>query len=340
MSDTDRIKKPNEKAKDRGDEFVKLASWGMLPQLAIGSSLNRLKSIIIMSVYGLVVAVIIFYQYPFAAELKSLLALIVGMTGAVISVWGILRGTENLFLEERFRRKVVIYPANYELDQMKVLVTIINVGDPLIVREVSLIVGWVEVNSPFSILMGKGLMNFTRLGDAALFAGCMPMNESSIWRIQEDHIRNGLLDIASWLGKYLQTVLDTNPDVYVVVTDRYHELERTQEEQRRPLRRRRIQGLISICCLGEFNHLLAEAQNKEGIRMFEMKMEFPEQMETGAIGRMTRYVPPIMPSEHEYRGKQMQTLHKILEKLDAIQKIQEEMRDKLKPKKKRRINKH
>jgi hypothetical protein len=324
----------NKKAKESGDEIVRLASWGMLPQLEIGAHLDRLKFIITLPIVAIVAVILVIYQIPSATELRNSVSLVVGLAGVAISVWGIFKGMERLFLEERYQRKVVIYPSSYQLDDEKVLVTVINIGDPLIVRGVDLIVGWVEANRPISHVVGRGLLNFTVLGYAPLFAGCMPMSQGSIWRFREDDVKKGLLHIASWSKESLQSVEGASPEVYLVMTDRFLEYHMQEEEKRRgSILIRPIHGLISMCSLGDFNHLLAEAQADEGIKMSEMTMEFKGDLKSGAPGRMIRFTPPVTPSEQEYMTDHMQTLEKIVEKLDSIQKTLDEMSGKAKSEK-------
>jgi hypothetical protein len=319
---------------------VKLASWGMISRLEIGAYLDRLKFIIGLLVYVMVAAVIVIYQFPYTTELKSLVSLFVALVGVAISVWGIFKGIEKLLLEERYQRKVVIYPASYKFDDENILVTAINIGDPLVVRGVNLIVGWVEANRPISHIIGKGLLQITVLGYAPLFAGCMPMNKGSVWRIREDDVKEGLLHIASWFREKLQiyrgSFENASPEVYIIMTDRFLEYHRREEEKRRgSVLIKPIRGLISMCSLGDFNDLLAEAQGEERIKMFEMAMEFKGDLKKGAPGRMIQYTPPFAPSEQEYMADHMQTLEKIVEKLESIQKTLDEMSNKLKSGKKR-----
>jgi len=338
MGDTEKIKKPNKKAKEVGDEIVKLSSWGMISRLEIGAYLDRLKFIVGVLVYVIIAAVVIIYQLPYATELKGLVSLVVALAGVAISVWGIFKGIEKLLLEERYQRKVVIYPSSYKFDGESVLATAINIGDPLIVRGVDLIIGWVETNTLIARDSGKGLLSITVLGYAPLFAGCMPMNTGSVWRIREDDVKQALLHIASWFKESLQNYKDsfkeTSPEAYLVMTDRFLEYHKQEEEKRRGSTLiRPIHGLISMCSLGDFNHLLAEAQGEEGIKTFEMTMEFKGDLKKGAPGRMVQYTPPVAPSEQEYMADHMQTLEKIVGKLDSIQKTLDEMNGKAKSEK-------
>lgn len=64
MSTTvEKIRKPNKKAKEIGDEIVKLASWGMISRLEIGADLDRLKFIIGILVCAIVAIVVLIYQF-------------------------------------------------------------------------------------------------------------------------------------------------------------------------------------------------------------------------------------------------------------------------------------
>jgi hypothetical protein len=340
MSNTrEKIRKPNKKAKETGDEIVKLASWGMISRLEIGADLDRLKFIIGILVCAIVAATILAYQFliPYTAELGWLVGLSVTLAGVAISVWSIFKGIERILVEERYQRKVVMYPSSYKFDGKDVLVTAINIGDPLVVRGVDLVVGWVEANRFGSVVAGKGFLHFTDLGHVPLFAGCMPMNTGSIWRIREDDVKEGLLHIASWFKETLQNHkeiwTEESPEVYLVMWDRFLEYHKKEEEKRRGSSLiKPIHGLISMCHLEDFNLLLTQAQSEEGIKMHEIAIESKGNSEKAPVpGMITQYAPPLFPSEQEYMAEYLQTLQKISEKLDAIQKSQDEKNKKLKP---------
>jgi hypothetical protein len=234
---------------------------------------------------------------------------------------------KTLFLRERYERKVVIYPCSYKIENERFVATAINIGDPLIIRRLDLVVGWVEVHRPISNVLGRGVFTFVASGYVPLSAGCMPMNKGSIWRISEDIVREGLIHIESWLPKeYSEHIKETSPEVYLVMTDRFIEYSKADERATAGKQGKPIRGLISMCSLGDFSDLLDKARAGEELTMFEMAMEFKGDLKSGepVPGRMITYTPPIAATEEEYRSEKMHILEKICEKLDSIEKKLEE----------------
>jgi len=323
MTDKTNIRKPNKKARELGDDIVKLASWGMLSQVEIGAYMDRLRFWLSLFIATVILTMIILFQIPNAGDLRGQVSLIVGFAGITISLLGILNGIETLFLKERYERKVIIYPCSYKIENERVVATAINIGDPLVIRRLDLVVGWVEVHRPISNVLGRGVFTFVVSGYVPLSAGCMPMNKGSIWRISEDLVRKGLIHIDSWLTKeYSAHVKETKSEVYLVMTDRFVEYRTADKkgtvgEQRKPIR-----GLISLVSLGEYCDLLDKAQAGEDLTMFEMEMEFKGDLKGGepVPGRMITYTPPIAATDEEYRVEQMRILDRITEKLDSIEK--------------------
>lgn len=328
MRDMRKIRKPKKKAKELGDEIVELASWGMLPHLEVGAYLSGLTFKILLTLTMIIPIVFLLYQIP-NEKLITLVSLVLGLASVAISAWGILKGIETLYMKERYERKVVIYPSSYEFDNERIVATVINIGDPLIVRRVDLVVGWVEVNRPISYIIGRGLFTFTVLGYVPLYAGCFPMNKGSIWRIPEDIVRKGLEMIVSWPpNKDTRHIKEMDPKAYLIMTDRF--VEYSKEEYRG-----KTSGLISMCSLGDFNSLLDRVQRGEKIFTLEVALHFQDSLESGKLvpGRMIRYMPPFMPSEEEQRIEHMQILEKMAEKLDFIEKSLSRMNRKFKSKK-------
>jgi hypothetical protein len=329
-----KIKKPDRRAREAGDDFVRLASWGMVSRIETGAKLQKLKYGFGMAAYlivGTFMILAVVFLIPYSAQLSWLVGLIVALVGLALSFWGITRGMESVLEEERVRRKVVMYPSSYKLEGEDILVTAFNIGDPLIVRGIDLYVGWIESNRLLYALMGKGLIEFEILGYVPLRKECMPFNTGSIMRISEDEVKKALLDIASWskenLEDYKEVWTDTSPSVYLVMYDRFREYHSANQRERRqgdvmiiPIR-----GVVSMCELGDYNLLLTEAQSEEGLKMGEMKIEVKgDSKDQWQPARMTLTMPPVYPSDQEYMAKYLQTLQAISEKLDAIQKGQEQ----------------
>lgn len=109
MRDMKKIREPSKKARELGDEIVRLASWGMLSRLEIGAYLDALKFKIIIPLIVTIAMVPLVYQIPTGEELKNLFGLTLGIISVAISVLGILKGIETLYLKEKYERKVVIY---------------------------------------------------------------------------------------------------------------------------------------------------------------------------------------------------------------------------------------
>ena len=144
------------------------------------------------------------FWIPYSAQLSWLIGPIIALVGLALSFWGITRGMESVLDEERHRRKVVMYPSSYKFEGEEILVTAVNIGDPLIVRGIDLFVGWVEGNNLLYALMGKGLAQFKSLGYVSLRKECMPFNTGSILRLTEDEVKKALLHIASWFKENLE----------------------------------------------------------------------------------------------------------------------------------------
>lgn len=332
MPRTRKIKEPDKRAREAGDEFVRLASWGMVSRIETGAKLQKLKYTFGMAAYlvfGAVMILVVALLIPYSAQLSWLVGPIVALVGLALSFWGITRGMESILEEERARRKVVMYPSSYKFEGEDILVTAVNIGDPLIVRGIDLYVGWVESNRLLYALMGKGLIQFETLGYVPLGKECMPFNTGSILRIPEDEVKKALLHIASWykenLEDYKEVWTDTSPAVYLIMYDRFLEYHLTNQKEtiRGTMLQKPILGVVSMCDLGDYNLLLTEAQSKEGLKIHEMSMEVKgDSKGQWQPARMVMETPPIYPSEQEYMAKYFQKLEEILEKLDAIQKGQ------------------
>jgi hypothetical protein len=333
MPKTRKIKKPDKRAREAGEELVRLASWGMVSRIETGAELERLKftfGIAAYLIFSTVMILVVAFLTPYSAQLSWLVGPIVALVGLALSFWGITRGMESVLNEERYRRRVVMYPSSYKFEGEDILVTAVNIGDPLIVRGIDLFVGWVEANRLLYALMGKGLAKFETLGYVPLRKECMPFNTGSILRITEDEVKKALLHIASWfkenLEDYKEVWTDTSPSVYLIMYDRFLEYHPTDKKERRRgnMQAKPILGVVSMCDLEDFNLLLTEAQSEEGLKMGEMSMEVKgDSKGQWQPARMALTTPPIYPSEQEYMAKYLQTLEEILEKLDAIQNSRE-----------------
>jgi hypothetical protein len=262
-----------------------------------------------------------------------LVGLIIAVVGVAATVWGIFKGIENVFVEENYERKVVMYPSRYKLGDKDILVTAINVGKPLIIRKIYLIVGWVAIPNPISRVFSTNLqITFDILGDAPLFAGCERIDSGSVLRISHEEVKQALMEVNSFfkddLQKHEHDYGELSPQVYIAMSDRFLEEYPREEKQHKGILLRELQGLISICSLGDFNLLLQLAQSKEGMKFFEAALEFHGDSEKGFVpARMTRYIPPISASEEEYEDAQMKNLREIIKKLDSIQKTLNEKKN-------------
>jgi hypothetical protein len=332
MPKTRKIKKPDKRAREAGEELVRLASWGMVSRIESGAELDRLKftfGMVAYIIFGTGMILVVAFLIPYSAQLSWLAGPIIALVGLALSFWGITRGMESVLDEERSRRKVVMYPSSYKFEEEDILVTAVNIGDPLIVRGIDLYVGWVEANRELYALMGKGLAIFRTLGYVPLRMECMPFNTGSILRIPEDEVKKALLHIASWfkenLEDYKEVWTETSPSVYLIMYDRFLEYHTANQKETRPgtITTKPMLGAVSMCNLGDFNLLLTEAQSEEGLKIHQMSMEIKgDSKGQWQPARMAFTTPPIYPSEQEYMAKYLQTLEEILEKLDTIQKGQ------------------
>jgi hypothetical protein len=246
---------------------------------------------------------------------------VVAVVGIYTTYWGIIRSLQNTIEEEPWEKKVVIYKDSYKLNNQNILVTIINIGKPVLIRKIYLFVGCFATKT--SLLKPQIRAGGEVLGGTTLFAGCELMESGSIWRINQDDVKKALLDVSTSFEDILEIHKNKSdeyaPQVYLALSDSTRE-EVPNDESEHGVEYKDLKGLVSICSLGDFDFLLKSTQSDDGINFQEVdNKKKGASKEAFTPARSIPFSRLTSASEDEYRLEQVKCLKEIIEKLEIIQ---------------------
>ncbi len=254
------------------------------------------KEILVM--YALVVAGILIYQFEntyFSYALAIIAIIVPGALG-----WPALSEL-HASTTEKETPSIICFPMAYTIDDEKILVTLINSGNMVILGEFLLAVGWFEKK-------GRKL-DVVTLGRNSLYWTYRILEKGEIIRIPESVLHEGFAELLGTMtNEQLQEAVKYEAKLLFMVTTATY-IPPTQELE--------LSGLVTGCNVGiNFGWAKSQLDHHKPLWVQEGRVEVdskeltPNTLYSGTLQTRT---PPTYPSIKEL-------LFKILEKLETLSK--------------------
>lgn len=168
-----------------------------------------------------------------------ILTLISTSIGFLVAIYSIKFGFENHFLQELAKPKVITYFGTINYQEAKVVVTFLNVGETVLIRNVSLHVWSARKKKPY----------FGIVTIEPIFLGWKVLKEGECFAFTEEAVKRSIAKLESRLKD------EKVGDLFISVMAGNEEFDLTD-------RRSYIQSLVGGCRLGSYSELIKYAKSE------------------------------------------------------------------------------
>lgn len=304
----------------KGEKFLEEISWGFWRSIIANYRIEHFKVTTAVSVVY-IFFIIILNRY-LINEMWTILALAIGLF-TIITPFALSS------IQEIIKDKVILYPSSYNWKGTSIAVTAYNIGNATAIREIGLILGWIEYTSGIlglkRRLKGWPTFGFDVIAYEMLATGCFPLANGDVHPIPEEPIKS---IIRTWeKNPKFSDILEINPNVYLVMFDRYRGEEIVAHSKS-------LNGLVSACKLGDIKGLLETIMKENSIKLGKLYVKPLTHAKNANDKEVPHFAflrdyPPIMT-----------TNERILYALEIIEKKIEALRSEKEPYKNQKITKN
>ena len=266
--------------------------------------------------YSFIIAyfLVIPYYIPEISNVE-LLTPVSTIFGFFVAILGIKWGFESYFIQQRAKPEVITYCGIIEYQNVKTLITFINKGSPVLIRNISLLA--VKDNRRILDFLSFRIPSIEIFASSTIFQGWRLLQDGESVGVLEQDIKRAIREIETRL-KDEKEVSDL--DIAIMAFD--EEFDITRQESLN-------ETLLAGCKLGKYSELIKYAKEKKkefpglisGLKTYiELPGDFYERLrrKEPVLAKLIGEVPPSVANIDVEIWRKLNSIEKLLYKIVRI----------------------